>query len=142
MRPFGMGSIEARLVEMSASHVRTRDGTVGTIVVIDERDDGTVIILECEETEGDGVVIPSDAPDEDEYVYPLRRKTRERAAAHLTSPEPFETVLDTSEMPEGPLTFGLESFIEQAQRSAYEEQPVRLDEHTAEKFGYRADAQA
>jgi len=119
----------------------THDGVAGTIIVIDEDADGTVIVLECAESDGDAVVIPSDDP-EDEYVYDLGRRGADVAAARLKSPEPFVVGLNTTDMPRGPLTFELERFIEEARRSAHLEQPIRLNEKIAEQFGYRAHASA
>ena len=120
---------------MGAFHVLTSKDLLGTIVVVDERNDGTVIVLECEEAEnGGGVSVPSD-PDDD-TVYP---RPRSEAAAIERSAEvagTFEVVLNTSEMPAGRLTFEMERFIERASQ-AQDESPIQLNEDSAEEWGFK-----
>ena len=128
---------------MAAVTVRTADGTVGTIIVFDERDDGTVVVLQCREAGGGDITVPSEPRRDEEYEYRLRaRNERVAAVAGNLSAEQFQLVIDTSNMPAGPLVFSLGEFVEFAKTAAWHDETVVLDEHTAEKFGLRREHRA
>jgi hypothetical protein len=104
---------------MSALQVIARDQTIGTVVIRDEREDGTVVVLQCEDAGQGRVVAPSSTVDEAaNEVYPLARKHARDAAKRLGRDDEFVLILDTTRMPGGPLAFKTGAFTDAARRNS------------------------
>lgn len=87
-------------------------GLVGSIVVEDERDDGSIVLLVCEELEEPGptgtVIQPDEEPKRGRIVWPKLKSLMQAARA----PEEFELTVDISAMPGGAvLPFRSEQFL-------------------------------
>jgi hypothetical protein len=112
----------------------------GTIILRDKRDDGTVILLVCQEYEpsgGGGVVV---APDKDEE-YPMYAALERRAERAGLSR--FRLEVDTSDLSPEPLRFTTREFIEAAGQAVDRGvERVELTTETAKEWGYQAGVEA
>lgn len=131
---------------MYALQLISGDRELGTVVLKDQRDDGSVVVLICEEhggAQGGGAGVvgvpapPDDSGDSENWVYPMKRAA-ETAATQTDASAKFNLTLDLTEMPRGPLEFEIDRFTEQASMAAHRgEDVVLLDEHRAEEWGFR-----
>jgi len=113
--------------------VVARDRT-GIVILRDERDDGSYVLLECEEFEpsGGGGILGD--PADDEEVFPLLAENID-IHAKRTGRQPFRLDVDISDMPRGELRFRNREFIEQAVEQA-ERERVAITPETADAWGY------
>jgi hypothetical protein len=123
---------------MGALNVIASDGSVGLVYVVDERDDGTVVILACGENEQAGVATPSARRAEMDDFFPRSRDQQHHIATVAGAGPTFELVLDTSEMPPSALRFNLREFTAAVHRAfARGEREIRLTREMAREFGLR-----
>ena len=123
-----------------------RRGQLGQVLIEDERDDGSVVVLTCrpwDESGPAGVVLPTSRPGEvpppdpsaiaDKYkgVYPMLRTLE-----GVHPEKPFVLRIDTSSLPAGPLAFDLDTFIATASTFGGERvDHVTLDASNARDWG-------
>lgn len=96
-----------------------RSGVSGRVVIEDTRDDGTVVLLYCEETGGGaGVVLKRDVEKPSSPGgFPWPSGARSVAASRgLTEAdlEPFELVIDVTSFPAGGQAFRMGQFVSRA----------------------------
>jgi hypothetical protein len=126
---------------MAYALLQTQDKILAAVFVVDERTDGTVVVLRCDaiDAEGpDGVVIPSEPRRRRRFRYPLPNREAKAAASRLGHENIRIVRLDTSKMPRGPLVFALDPFLRQLQETR--EPVINLDRDNAERWGWREDA--
>jgi hypothetical protein len=91
-------------------------GRLGQVIISDDREDGTLILLVCEEygARSDTSIVVRPGKGETPPVRWLpwpKRRTREVLAPESLRP-PFQFTLDTSGMPPGPQRFSFEQLAE------------------------------
>ncbi|HUR85854.1 MAG TPA: hypothetical protein VMY78_10950 [Solirubrobacteraceae bacterium] len=111
---------------MSYAVIQGRDRTVAAIIVVDEKDDGTVVVLQCEEVDDDaGVAIPSSPlPRGRRYVFGRADDAiadARTAAMRLGARDARAIIIDTTDMPPGRLEFSLGTFTKrlEGERESY-----------------------
>lgn len=108
-------------------------GSAGKIIIRDRREDGTIIVLVCEEfepTDGGGIIIPPD-DDENDGPYPMlvQRGIVEQS---------FTVEVDTTALPGGPQLFTSREFLEQALDTAAQGvRRVSIDLENSARWGHR-----
>lgn len=124
---------------MGLVHLKTPDNRLRPVFIVDKREGGVVVVLECEEAEdGGGVTIPSETEEDFDYIFAEedgRRAAERLRSSDVAPPEPL--LIDTSEVPDSPIVFGLDSFIRQVQEAS---SPVYMDEQTAKDWGWKRRA--
>jgi hypothetical protein len=124
---------------MAALPILTRDDELGIIFVQDTRPDGTAVVLKCQASTTGGVATLSHHPDEEDAWYPLAEQMG-YAAAERGVERQFRLVLDTSELPRGPLAFDIDRFVEQVEAARGKDEPIiYLDEKTAAEWGFKGE---
>jgi hypothetical protein len=110
----------------------------GIVILRDERDNGSYVLLVCQEfepTSGGGVLgLP-----EDEETFPMLRDVAEnttRMHAERSNKKPFTIEVDLSNMPPGELRFQNREFIEQAVQESEVVKRVKITPENAESWGY------
>jgi hypothetical protein len=109
-------------------------GRAGKIIIRDHREDGTIIVLVCEEfepTDGGGIIIPRADDDEDDGPYPM---LVQRGIVE----ESFTLEVDTTAMSGGLQVFTSREFLEQALETAAQGvRRVSIDFGNSERWGHR-----
>src|SRR4051812_13483197 len=108
---------------MGYTVLQSPDGSVAVIYVIDERADGTVVVLRCSPDGnggGGGITIPSGHPGEAGYTYPFGREEAEIVAMRVDAHDVREVVIDTTGLVARRPTFNLAQFIDRAQHASDE----------------------
>ncbi len=117
--------------------VATGDKT-GIVIVRDDREDGSYVLLECHEfvPSGGGGVLG--LPDEEEEFPMLRDVAENKTLAHAerTQKRPFSLEIDISSMPRGELRFSSREFIEQAAEEAEVAERAKITPENAEQWGF------
>jgi hypothetical protein len=111
-------------------------GKTGTVILRDERPDGSYVLLVCEEFEpsGDGGVLDLPA---DEEEYPMLGLAEKRTVRHarMTGTDSFNLEVDISAMPPGELRFRNREFIEQSVEQAAITQRAEITPDSAASWG-------
>lgn len=121
---------------MGLFQLKTPDNDVRTIVIVDEREDGSVVTLECEEADGQGGISAASDPEE-EYDYIFAEEDGKKVAARLEAFQLDPLLIDTSGVPERQIVFALDRFLRHAQTA---QSPIRMDAALAEEWGWRPNA--
>jgi hypothetical protein len=107
--------------------VKTRDDDLGIITIEDERDDGTVVELQCRHTT---LVVPSFPLDPGDYGY------TDRIMSAMRPRRVFELTLNTTNVHNRRLRIRLDQFAEMAARLQGERHIV-LDDDAARRWGFK-----
>jgi hypothetical protein len=106
-------------------------GRHGKVIVSDEREDGTLVLLVCEEYPGSGgtLVRPEDdEPDSDDGGLPWPTTAQRQLSGTLAFRPPFEFTLNVEGMPPGINRFSFDRLltaVESAVESGVDEVTVR-----------------
>jgi hypothetical protein len=117
-------------------------GRLGRILIVDQRDDGTTVVLTCEPLDVDapGTVEQAQSPsgaDDEKY-----KGTFPMLLQRMQQDEPLSIRVDTTDLPGKLVRFKSDKFISSAMRAAEAGvEEVRLDPAEAEAWGM-ADADA
>jgi hypothetical protein len=108
----------------------------GKIYIRDDRSDGSILLLICEELDNGGGIIAAATTgesDDDDGPYPMLEK---RGVAEKR----FVLDVDTSKMPSGVLKFDSAQFVDRALSVARDGvKQVELTEEIADDWGYRGE---
>jgi hypothetical protein len=118
-------------------------GRSGRLILEDEREDGTVVLLYCEElAPASGVILKADdpkpPPGKPGFPWPSRERLREVGLAFdedvLT---PFVLMINTTGFPDGPQRFRMDAFLATALHLAEDGViSVELDVEAAAHWGW------
>lgn len=114
-------------------------GRPGQIVLKDEREDGTIILLICDKLVPAFVLRPDqqDTPSDRDGFPWVDRHLRPAFGIELES-EPFELTVHTTQMPAGPAAFSTNEFIDRAVDVADDGvDVVHLNPMNAVEWGYK-----
>jgi len=114
-------------------------GRSGRIIVEDDRDDGSVVLLVCETygpQQSGAILVPpekEEATSRGSFPYFFRVQSM----LGPTEESPFEIRVDTSDMPTGPLAFVADRFIAQSLEAARTgAERVAMSLETADSWGH------
>lgn len=117
-----------------------RDGRTGEIILVDEREDGTTIVLLCrpfeEDPDGAVAIPPQRRPPPDRGGFPWLDRLLGRPERGLED-KPFQLALDTTRLRPGSAVFTTARFIEKALETVDRGvQEIPLTPERAKDWGY------